>query len=501
MANKSRKPKIDIAPPTSDERLTELWRARDYAGLLVEPLPPLGIAMVDGQSFTDIVPELVRDCPRELQVQNPIAMLRFAYVLYSADKRQEAGALMQNIRADIVSMDDEKKRDQLMGEWMFITALSHYPNIEKMLDAIEQANELSNGSVTVLDANEPFIFQTASPYATFHVTPGKAERQGEQFACFAALYEKLTGGGGRGSAELYQAALCYYRGDFKQAGLLCYKSAYLAESKRQAAIHMGAGRFLALIGIHNMDMDAFSRGAEVMERAAASRPEYGAWMEQSLEFERTDLYFEVSVTDHAPKWVQDGELKIFPAAAQHSLKYWQMRYFFYSGKHEQCIGLGEALLKHWQDCGVLVKATIGMYSAFSYFQLGYQEQGMELFKQSFPPLFKDKLYLIFTYYYESMDGVLDEYLMQEYPNDADAIFQQIEKNRQGRTRFMRTYLDETNSLTKKEREVAELAAQGMQNKEIAEQMGVSVSTVRTHLRRVFTKLDISRRSEIIKRLK
>lgn len=51
-------------------------------------------------------------------------------------------------------------------------------------------------------------------------------------------------------------------------------------------------------------------------------------------------------------------------------------------------------------------------------------------------------------------------------------------------------------LSVREQEIAELVAQGLSNKEIGLALGISHWTVSTHLRRVFAKLDISRRVDL-----
>jgi DNA-binding CsgD family transcriptional regulator len=52
------------------------------------------------------------------------------------------------------------------------------------------------------------------------------------------------------------------------------------------------------------------------------------------------------------------------------------------------------------------------------------------------------------------------------------------------------------SLTPSEVRVARLAAGGMGNREIAQELFVSVKTVETHLGSAYRKLDISSRSEL-----
>lgn len=54
-------------------------------------------------------------------------------------------------------------------------------------------------------------------------------------------------------------------------------------------------------------------------------------------------------------------------------------------------------------------------------------------------------------------------------------------------------------LTSRELEVLALIAQGLSNKEIAEQVFVSENTVKTHLSRVFDKLGAKRRTQAVQR--
>jgi DNA-binding CsgD family transcriptional regulator len=51
-------------------------------------------------------------------------------------------------------------------------------------------------------------------------------------------------------------------------------------------------------------------------------------------------------------------------------------------------------------------------------------------------------------------------------------------------------------LTRREREIAVLAAEGLSSKQIGERLFLSARTVDNHLQRVFTKLGVSRRVEL-----
>ena len=52
-------------------------------------------------------------------------------------------------------------------------------------------------------------------------------------------------------------------------------------------------------------------------------------------------------------------------------------------------------------------------------------------------------------------------------------------------------------LTRREREILALLADGFGNKQIAARLGISTNTVKTHLELLFDKLDVSTRTEAV----
>jgi DNA-binding NarL/FixJ family response regulator len=60
-------------------------------------------------------------------------------------------------------------------------------------------------------------------------------------------------------------------------------------------------------------------------------------------------------------------------------------------------------------------------------------------------------------------------------------------------------VQETLSISARELEVLELLASGQSNKEIAQRLNVSANTVKTHIAKLFEKLEVKRRTEAILR--
>ncbi len=87
-----------------------------------------------------------------------------------------------------------------------------------------------------------------------------------------------------------------------------------------------------------------------------------------------------------------------------------------------------------------------------------------------------------------------------------SIFAYLEKQACDRSNFQRlvreavsasTHPSELNALSRREREVFELLAQGLTNKEIAAALVVSTNTVKRHLKSIFEKLDVHTRAGAI----
>lgn len=99
----------------------------------------------------------------------------------------------------------------------------------------------------------------------------------------------------------------------------------------------------------------------------------------------------------------------------------------------------------------------------------------------------------------------------------DTLFKAIEKIHDGEIWFDRTVMGETirqlvvekqiihdhpknhtsGSLTDRERQVVDLICKGMKNKELAERLFISETTVRHHLTSIFSKLEITSRLELV----
>lgn len=61
-------------------------------------------------------------------------------------------------------------------------------------------------------------------------------------------------------------------------------------------------------------------------------------------------------------------------------------------------------------------------------------------------------------------------------------------------------IDETSILTPKEKEILKALAKGLRYKEIADEMKISIETVRSHARNIYEKLQVQSRTEALNKV-
>ena len=481
------------------EALAFYAQANAYAPMLALDLSRLIFTEIEGRPFSDLAQDIAAHCPPEVRRKYPLSMLRAAWALKAAGRDAAFEAVL-------AELDEQLEEGGLLrAEWLLLAAYRHYPRLDKMLPLLQKAAPLF-GAVRsqVILPEAPWAFGGYYQLTEFHAQAGEAQAEAASFEKFIALYAPLTGGHGAGADALFRAELAHLQGDLISAEILAHKAFFTAESKQQSIVQLGAAMTLANIALLKADTPGWQSAVDLMKRAADATRQNGPLVRAVLDTARGSLLVELKAQTHIADWLKNRDIPVgLPIPAIHNALYVHLVYLLQQGETARFLGTLEALAPEAER-----KSAYGIFSLSLLLAAGYALTGMRpkaaaLLERAAKVGFPDGLMLHFAGYSRLFPGLVEELIAEKYPQLLES-FHAIQAQFETGWQTLHTAVAKNElpaDLTAREREIARLAAEGLRNSEIAVRLFIAESTVRTHLRAIFQKLDIDRRAKLAERLR
>lgn len=167
----------------------------------------------------------------------------------------------------------------------------------------------------------------------------------------------------------------------------------------------------------------------------------------------------------------------------------------YSEALHEITQLRSTLLDNWHG---LQRLRLDLLAALSYQRLGYQERAQSLLVQCLIGAEREGIRSLFIEEGEAIRLLLQQLESAERQPALQGFIRGLLALWPGNsTRQSLEVLDE--GLTEREREVVCLAAQGMSNDEIGQQLSLALGTVKWHLHNIYEKLKVRNRTQAIRR--
>jgi LuxR family maltose regulon positive regulatory protein len=239
---------------------------RDYERMLSLDLSEMNLEIINGVPFTELALDIVQNCPAEIKKKYILNMLHIAWALLMAGMNEQFEILMEEIH----TMPELLENSDLLREWLLLSSYRSFPCLAEMTAILRQASPLfKNQCSQVILPTALWCFGNYSPLTEFYTTPGKADREADALEEYITIYSRLTNGHGSGADALFRTELAYQRGNLSDAEILAYKAGFLAESKQQSVVLLGASILLAHVALHKADTVGWERAITSMERAAS----------------------------------------------------------------------------------------------------------------------------------------------------------------------------------------------------------------------------------------
>ena len=482
------------------------FKVEDYDGLLSCELTGLLSEDFNGASYTALAKKVLNSCPEDILAKYPVSMLRLCMALYAGAEFDEFAKAIERSCGIIEKSGDT----HMLGEWFLVSAFSEFPNTVEMKNRYLQAEALMQGESLVIDKRDPFMFGTTSMWYLFYSTPGQMMEEAENLREMLLVYNRLTNDHGAGAYELYMGEALSVQGDFDQADIFAHKAALISEKSQNASVTYGAALLRGINAIYQSDMLSLQRAIEYLETKALSYTflqgtAINRLMTETVRGYLLGLMMEPS---QSADWTR-GEADAVDDLTFTSfmIKTNRVTDLILKKQYKKAIASVEISLT--LDSRLISLSTRNfMYVGLSlcYLAIAHPIKAAEWLDKSLDIAEKDRNFT-FLACFRSYLSVL--FLFPSIRNKHEKAISQIKAMNIRYTKadesrifaMINTLPDQAEELSEREREVAELVAQGFHNKEIAKKLFISEETVKSHIRSIFKKTNIDRRSRIVELLK
>lgn len=478
----------------NDERLLSC----ELIALLGEQFGPV--------SYTALARSVLERCAPETLERYPLSMLRLCLALFGGADFAGFEAALEKSRAILEKLGDS----QLMGEWYLLSAFREFPDIPRMKARYLEAAKLMSAPSELFNRREPYMFGTTSMWYLFYRTPGRMMETAEELRDMLEVYDPLTGDHGAGAYELYMGEALSVQGRFDESDIYAHRAAMLSEQRQNATVTYGAALLLGINAIYQSDMISLQKAIEYLETRALACPflQHTALNTQMAETVRTYLLGLMMEPDRSAAWARGsadvlGDLTFtnFMVKTNHITD------LILKKEYKRAIASVEASLQ--LDSRLISLSTrnfmcVGL--ALCYLAMGSIPKAAEWLDQSLTLAAPDHNYTFLACFRKYLAALFLLPSIRKKHETAIAEIRALEihytKAEESRIfAMLEKYPDQMTGLSEREREVAALAAEGLRNKEIAQRLFISEETVKSHIRSIFNKTNIDRRSKLVDLLK
>ena len=482
------------------------YLGKDYEAILKLELVALHNESFDGLSYTKLALKILEETPFVIKMHYPISILRLCLTLYAGADFKNYEKYLDEAYEIIVAKEDE----QLLSEWYLVSAFKAFPNIDKMQDCYLKAQTFQKVPSAIFNYKEPFMFGTTSMWYLFYRRPGDMLKTADDFKAMLEIYNSLTNNHGAGAYEMYMGEALSVMAKFDESDIYAHRAALLSERYQNVTITYGTALLLGINAIYQSDMISLKKAIDYLETKALAYPflQHTALNTLMADTVRTYLLGLMMEPDRSVSWARaDADVLGDLSFTNFMAKTNRITDLILQKEYKRAIASVEASLN--LDERLISLSTrnfmcVGL--ALCYLAIGKINKASEYLDQSLTLIEKDHNYT-FIACFEKYFTVL--FLLPHIKKKHSVAIKEIKALNIHYTKAEESHIfevlernpNEMSVLSTREQEVAHLVAKGLRNKEIAKQLFISEETVKTHIKSIFFKMNIDRRSKLIELLK
>lgn len=447
----------------------------------------------------DLLKSYMAACPEEVKARHPYALLIYAMHLFVHKEL----ALFQNVCEEVSNNINTDRgmapdlRNRLLGELELLLSFAEFNDLKKMTGRHKKAWELLNQPTSIYDTGTNWTFGSPSVLSLYYRESGMLEEHIQDIKEGLPYYYRLTNGHGSGAEYAMEAESLFNQGDFENAEISVQKAMLKAQSGQDDNIVYSALYLQTLITFMKGDLSGVMKRINEMHEAMNNRNEYH--FIHMVEICEGCIYAYLNQRDKIPERLLEVDLSNplrlrFPAFSFFTVMYG--RVLLIRGEYLKLIGSAE----HFISISSVFSNLLGyiytyIYLAAAYRKIFREEEALSSLKKALEIAMPDRQYMLFAENCDFIEPLLKKIAAEgSFREDIAEILTLYQIFKSSKERMIQDYFaKEKPSLTERELEIARLAAEGLSNREIGEQLYISENTVKSALKSVYTKLAVNDR--------
>lgn len=471
-------------------------KAKDYNGFLTALEQDKGDSIFFEQK--EFIAEHYDKCPVEVKREHPVAILVFMIImlvnfselaLFEAACREFLWCLENN-----PALDPEEK-NQLMGEYELVLGIASFNDMFMMGEHFAKAESLLRFPPKSLTSNNSWTFGSPSVLCLYHREAG-ALKHTIQYYQNTPNYSASTGGHGRGASNLMEAEWQYHLGAFENAEILTFKAINEARSSDQNLDIVLCANFL-LMRLALLKGNFSQAQSLLLQMREEIKEKQVYTLIYTIELCDAYLHACLGQADNISDWLMEEEYlkNMFPP----SIAFANIvlgKTLLAQRKATKLLGLsGEFLQQASVFPNLLASIYIEIYVAAANCQLSRTDAGVKALKRSIDMAAPDCLILPFVENADGLEPLLHLVIREEkYSGFIKEVMSVGSLYRAAVSKInLEHFTRKPPRLTAREKEVALLVMEGLNNKEIGSSLYISPNTVKRELKSIFSKLGINSR--------
>ncbi|WP_088226633.1 LuxR C-terminal-related transcriptional regulator [Desulfosporosinus sp. FKB] len=440
------------------------------------------------------------ECPDEVKRKHHLALLIFALAFTSYKEPVLAEKACREFTRNIQKVeslnDDLKKR--LLGEYELLLSFTEYNDINKMSEHHQKAVQLLSEPTSLIDLRSNWTYGAPSVLHMFYKESGKLEKHVHDLIEALPHYYRITNGHGSGAEYIMEAERYFSLGDVINAEIVMHKALYKAQANKQIGIVLCALFLQIRLSFFKGDYSSLLELFQSMYKSILDIRHSN--FIHTINICEGFVFSLLNQRDKIPNWIETGDFNssrlLFPTMPMINIVYG--RVLLIDGEYLRLIGSAE----HFIGIASVFPNLLGqiytyIYLAAANWQIYRSEEALFALLKALAIAMPDKVYMPFV---ENCDYIkpLFEQLYNEgkYLKDIIKILELYDIYQKSVDQMIKkNFLAEGKpELTERETQIAELAADGLTNKEIGQRLYISPNTVKTQLKSIFEKLGVNSRA-------